>query len=505
MATLGSMIVNVLANTSGFHKAMNGVRGTLGSLQQAAGSVLGSVDALSAGLGAIGVGFSANAIIGELSSVADQMDNLAKVADRLGVSTEVFKGLEYGAGLAGVSSESLAGSLQFLSKQIGEAMHGGGKAKVVFDELGLSAERLSQMSADMQLRTIADELGGISDSAQRTRAALRLFGGDGAAMLNFLAEGEGAISSYMRQAERLGLTYSREEVAKVEAFNDAWETLTKTIGGITKDFVIDIAPAALEAVKVLQETIEGVRAIRATNAAAKPDPADQWMQDFATRSIGTGQASWLTSWFNKSIDAATRLRIGRDVAKENSVNNAFTAAELGANANRFGMFAQGVPGNAAMAAMNEQQLQRSMFGMLKKVTEPITSGGSRLQEGFKSLSGFVNNAKDFGAKWQRSWAFGEVVGRKGDANIDKLFEQRKLDKARQQNDFIKAFRSSQAYAEDGNRVGTANRAIQANTAEAFRAIAESRIQRGLLDQAKAQNGWLQKIHANLQIQTTGLS
>lgn len=161
MATLGSLIVNVLANTSGFAKGMNSAIGTLGKLKAMSTTVHGSVGKLEAAIGAIGAG----ATIYHLKSVAEEMDNVAKVSDRLGITTESLLGLQYGAGLAGVSSDSLAASMQFMTKQIGEAVHGSGKAKVVFQELGLSVNSLADMTPEKQLMLFAEQINAMGSEA----------------------------------------------------------------------------------------------------------------------------------------------------------------------------------------------------------------------------------------------------------------------------------------------------------------------------------------------------
>lgn len=518
MATLGSLIVNVLANTSGFAKSMKGVRGELNSLNAFGEKVKDQFGLVGGALAAIGVGFSAHAVVSGLNDIAEGMDDLAKVADRLGVSTEVFKGLEYGAGLAGVSSDSLAGSLQFLSKQIGEAIHGGGKAKVVFDELGLSAHKLSKMSADQQLRTLADSLSRVGTDAEKTRMALRLFGGDGAAMLTFLSEGEQAIGKYMREAERLGLTYSREEAAKVEEFNDAWETLAKTLGGIGTEIVIRLAPTASQAIKDLTEAVEGAKLILGNKQLQNASNSAIGVAGGLTMQSGIGTGTLLgAKGAMKLVPAAwgaggkllNSLFMSAGVATS---AGAFTDAELGGNAKRFRQFSEGLPGKEALSLVNEQRFQRSVTDVLKKVFGSAGAKGAQIQDGFRALSGVIDKAKGAGRTWQNSWLLGEVFGRKGDSKIDAIFKKRDMQKAEEQ-------RRLEALASTRNRFnsgGGFNSAVEAGTPEALRAIASSREQNRMLDrmvaeqrktndQARQQTSHLATISMKLNLETTGLN
>jgi len=260
MATIGSMIVNVLANTAGFVNGMKTVRGELSAVKAQAAitqSALGALGGVRNVLAGVGVGITGGAIVRYLTDTADEIDRLVKVSDRLGITTENLRGLEYGAGLAGVSTEELSSALGFMSKQLAEAAHGGGKAKDVIKELGLSARQLAQMTPDEALLTFTRALAGVKDETEKVRIAMRVFGNAGQPLLTLLNEGEEAVRGYVQEAKSLGLTYSKEEADKVVAFNDAFEKLKNTLGGFTKDIVIDVSPAALALVKDLQELVAG--------------------------------------------------------------------------------------------------------------------------------------------------------------------------------------------------------------------------------------------------------
>lgn len=261
MATIGSMIVNVLANTAGFVNGMKTVRGELKHVKAEAAIAnsallgLGNIKSIISGLG---IGITGMAVTRALTTTAQEIDRLVKVSDRLGITTENLRGLEHGAGLAGVSAEELSSALGFMSKQLAEAAHGGGKAKDVIKELGLSAKQLAQMTPDEALLTFTRALAGVKDETEKVRIAMRVFGNAGQPLLTLLNEGEGAIRGYMTEAEKMKLTYSKEEADKVVAFNDAWERLSKTIAGFQKEIVINIAPAAIKFVEDLTFVIKWI-------------------------------------------------------------------------------------------------------------------------------------------------------------------------------------------------------------------------------------------------------
>jgi hypothetical protein len=492
MATLGSLIVNVLANTSNFAKGMARARAELASFSGVSSRVKEATSGLNGVLAAVGVGFSMHQVISGLNQTAEGIDNLAKSADRIGITTEALGGLQYGAGLAGVSADQLTGALQTMTRQIGEAIHGGGKAKVIFEELGISVDSLANKSAEQQLAIFAEELNKMGSTAERTRAAIRLFGADGAGMINFLAEGEQGIRKYMKEAEQLGLTYSREEAAKVEEFNDAWTKLSETLRGMGTQIVIDISPDAKLLLEHLQESAKGAKIKPKT-----PNNADWWD---VTKAIFSTQG---------------RMDLDRKIGK-GMWADAFTDRELGGTkkAERFRAFTNGRPGADMESKFANEKLakilERAVLG--RALYDPIRKGPAMMESGFKQLSQWADKAKEIGHAWSKDQFIKSLIPKpKSQFFIDQEKKLAERDKKR-----IAEWREKQ-YGDRFNQRGI-NSALQAGTAEAFRAIAESRIQQAMLDHAKRQleearkqteearkqTDEIKTLNANLTIETTGV-
>jgi hypothetical protein len=391
----------------------------------------------------------------------------------------------------------LAGSLQMLTKQIGEAVHGGGKAKVVFSELGVDIEKLAKMTPEVQLGLFADLLKDVKDESERTRIAMRLFGGDGAGMLNFLSEGSDAIRGYIKEAKDLGLTYTRDEALKVEQFNDAWETLSKTLGGISKDIVIQIAPEAFEAVEWLREAFAGAKGL-ASKAKSAQSPAADFLSGIAP---GSGERNAIVAWYRKFLDSATKLEIEKDLKQSGFGTDApaFTQAELGTRtAARLEAFKEGrnrIPDIVNPAVYRERA---------SKLAESLTTNGARrIESAFKAMGEGLKAAEEFGPRAQRNWALKQLFPTEGP--VDRFFAQRDKDVAERDRKQIEETRKKQ-FEQSRPFVATGiNQAIEAGTVEAFRAIAESRIQRQMLSEAQETNEHLAQLNRQLQLDVTGLN
>jgi hypothetical protein len=191
------------------------------------------------GLAAVaGAGLTAHG----LKETAEAIDRTAKGADRLGITTEALIGLRHGANLAGMGVEEFDAALTTMTSNVGLAAMGQGKAGKALDELGFNFEALAKLDPEAQFKVIGDALSKVENPARRLALATRIFGDQGAAMINVVQGGIPAIEAMQREAEALGLTFSRVDAAKVEAANDALTRVSEVILGIGQDIVIALAP-----------------------------------------------------------------------------------------------------------------------------------------------------------------------------------------------------------------------------------------------------------------------
>lgn len=412
MATIGSMIVNVLANTAGFVSGMKTVRGELkqtkaeAAMAQTALAGFGNIKSI---LGGLGIGLSGAAITRSLMSTADEIDRLVKVSDRLGITTENLKGLEFGAALAGVSAEDLSSALGFMSKQLAEAAHGGGKAKDVIKELGLNAQRLATMTPDEALLTFTRALGGVKDESEKVRIAMRVFGNAGQPLLTLLNEGEDAIRGYVEEAKKLGLTYSKEEADKVVAFNDAWEKLGITLAGFSKSIVIDVAPAAIKLVEDLQGLIGQTRNPRTSND--KPQRVGSWLPDWMQDPLG------LEDWLARRTAASLEQRkkdSGRSFTDSPRFDNSmewgkFTKQELERTRKESSWYQDPRFRPPGDAVGDRARLGRMLLPMASGVTGPAKLGINAIVSGYSKAASGLKEIEKIGVEWGKKQLISRII------------------------------------------------------------------------------------------------
>lgn len=243
MATIAAIHSKLTLNTRNFRTGLDKAQARVGQFTKRARSGINTV-------GKYGIAMGAAALAGGTLLVKQQMaaiDSSAKFADTIGISTEALAGYRHGADLTGTAQATLEKGLQRLTRNMGDARNGVAAAIAGFEQIGISADALGNMTTEEALLGVADAIKAQPDAASKASAAFAIFGRQGQELLTFLEQGSEGIRANADEAERLGLTYSRIDAAKVEAANDAITRL-KAIGtGATQTLAIELAPV-IEAV-----------------------------------------------------------------------------------------------------------------------------------------------------------------------------------------------------------------------------------------------------------------
>lgn len=144
---------------------------------------------------------------------ADAVDELGKMAQKIGMSVESLSALKYAAQLSDVSLDQLGTGLKQLSKFMVE-------------------NRIQGVGVEEQLLRISDEFARTADNENKTAAAMQYFGKAGADLIPLLNQGRAGIAELRKEAERLGVVFSTEAAKRAEEFNDNLSRLTAQAQGL---------------------------------------------------------------------------------------------------------------------------------------------------------------------------------------------------------------------------------------------------------------------------------
>ena len=191
--------------------------------------------------------------------IAGEIDQIGKMVDRLGGSTEAFSELQFVAERSGLAFNTLTMGLQRMQRRVAEAAGGFGEAKGALKELGLSAAALNSLSLDQQFEVIADALFKVTTEGDRTRLAMKLFDSEGVALLQTMKNGAGGIRELREEAKRLGVSLNRDQVAAATAANDAMTDLRASASALGRTLAVELAPSIARITEGLNNMLSGNR------------------------------------------------------------------------------------------------------------------------------------------------------------------------------------------------------------------------------------------------------
>lgn len=251
MGVIGTLQLNIVAHTDGLRKGFSKAKKDAKTFTGSMKSTLGSVTKLASGLtGIAGIGGLAGLGIG-LKNAAEDLDNLGKTADKLGVTTEALTRLRFAGEQTGVATEKMDLAIQRMLKSVSDAGNGLSTPLRAFQALNISLEDLQGLKPDQQFIKLAGALNKVEDPAIKVGAAMDLFGRAGADVIVTAQQGASGLAELAKQADELGLSVSRQNIKKVEEFNDSLNRMKKAFGGAFRNLIIDIAPIAMSAVDKL--------------------------------------------------------------------------------------------------------------------------------------------------------------------------------------------------------------------------------------------------------------
>ena len=169
-------------------------------------------------------------------------DQLAKTADKIGMTTEALAGLRHAAELTGVSAGTMDMAMQRLTRRVSEAANGTGEAVGALHELGINASELEQLPLDEQMNVIADSMAKVKSQSDKVRLAMKLFDSEGVALVNTLAGGSEGLAKMAAEANVLGLALSRADTAQIEAANDSITRAKAVFTGLGNQLAVAFAP-----------------------------------------------------------------------------------------------------------------------------------------------------------------------------------------------------------------------------------------------------------------------
>lgn len=237
---LGTLTVDLLAKTGSFETDIKRAEKTTASSMKKIGEAATQAGAV------IGAGLAAGATAAAVAvkQAIDQADEISKLSQKIGITTEALSGLNVAAQLSDVGIQQLQGGITRLVRAQEDVASGAGNMASLFDAIGVSAVNAdgSLRETDKVLRDLADVFQALPDGAAKTALAVDIFGRSGADLIPLLNEGSKGLREYDELAERLGVRLSTETGKAAEDFNDNLTILKIGLQGVATQVATELLP-----------------------------------------------------------------------------------------------------------------------------------------------------------------------------------------------------------------------------------------------------------------------
>lgn len=251
MTDLAKLVVKLEAQTAQYDAKLDAANAKLSRFEKTTNGHLGKMQAsfgkFNKALGMVGVGVSFAAVTYGLASAAKKAiefgDEMGKAAAKTGIAAPEFSELAYAAKQNDIELTALGAALKKFQVNISEAGSGSKAQLATFRALGIEFDDLRKLSPDKQFELVAEQISRLKDPADRTRAAVELFGKAGADLLPMFEDGASGIRKLREEAKELGATLTDEQVKKLQEADDAIKRLTQTWDGLARTLTAKVAPS----------------------------------------------------------------------------------------------------------------------------------------------------------------------------------------------------------------------------------------------------------------------
>jgi hypothetical protein len=240
------------AAMSRFERVTKSIGTRMGSFGAAATAAGQRMTILTAAMAA-----AAGAALAFAKSSADQAENILNAANAAGLSTQAYQEYAYALGeVADITDEEFNAATVRLSRVLGEAREGSKTAAAALARVGISAEELSNISADETLARVVAALEGMEDPAAAAAVATDLFGKAGARMGGLIAGTAGEVDKLRDAARGLGIIIPDSALQKADEFNLKWDATVKQFEAVRNAAATVLMPVLVdELIPLIQETI----------------------------------------------------------------------------------------------------------------------------------------------------------------------------------------------------------------------------------------------------------
>ncbi len=242
--SLGTLTIDLIAKVGGFVSGMDKAERASAKWSKQVQDDAAASSAALAGVGAAAI--TAGLAVGTagfqlLKTTAKQITETDRWAKSLNISTQELLSWQFAAEKAGVSGDQIADIFKDIGDKIGDAvLNKSGEAVDALNSLGLSAEKLSKVSADKQLFAIGDALSKIGTNAEKT-TILESLGNDLSKLLPLFDNNNEKLKQFIELAKDYGVAPDPSSIDDLVKVNQLFEDMEAQVAGLKMEIASGLA------------------------------------------------------------------------------------------------------------------------------------------------------------------------------------------------------------------------------------------------------------------------
>ena len=243
-------------DSSKYETGLTGALGAAKRIGSGIGSALKTATLVTGALVAAGAAVT-GAFVSAAKKTADYGDNVDKMSQKLGLSTDGFQKWDYVLKIAGTDINSMTTGLKTLTNKIDDAVSGSSDAQEKFEKLGISMDDLSKMSREEVFEATIKGFQGMADSTERAALANDLFGRSGQNLTPLFNQTAEDTEKQLELAEKYGMVMPEAAVKASAAFEDSLTTMQMTFTGLKNRLMGEFLPAMTQVTDGLGKLFAG--------------------------------------------------------------------------------------------------------------------------------------------------------------------------------------------------------------------------------------------------------
>lgn len=240
---IGNLAVNLTMNTAAFLKGATLAEKRAASMKTKMDGIGSSIAKIGSALAVGAVAFG-GAVLGSMAKSAFELgSSLSEAAAKVGVTVEALQEMRYAATQNGIAIETMDGSLNKMTRTLGELALGNQTTAGSFKELGLSARDFIGLTPTESFAKIADALKNIENETVRAALGNKIFGRSYAELKPLVNLGAEGINAAAEEKRKDGLI-STQQAKILDDLADGWDRLKDKVGVATAQFIANQSGSA---------------------------------------------------------------------------------------------------------------------------------------------------------------------------------------------------------------------------------------------------------------------